>query len=414
MTELSRDSSADFASMKSLKSPDSFAGSSRLTMASHKDKDLQNQIEDLLMACTELQREQNLLTAQLQKEREDRQEDHAVFRSLVDYLKDNFTDDEEVSPIEPETPLEEDPIRDLMGTVTTLVSRVETRLLPSNRRSSGFETKASLRASMATLREQLQNESSRSQELAREVHEKEEESARMQDELSKARTRIQTSHTEKQRLEKTIYDLRQAHRTERSREGSQTGSQTSPDISGPPSRSDTGSSEASTNSSGLREFRLVQSLSNRSSNNTTPPQPTWSKRVSSLSTQAVLATADHAPPDQDALLLELVNAKTGEAVAKQELEELKARFDAMRKMLNITPPAPQMPSESLSKISSRSSETSGTPKSLTPVRMTKSPDSTSASATPPGAGTWGATATGFFGWGKRSLSSAQVPTITKQ
>ena len=72
------------------------------------------------MACTELQREQNLLTAQLQKEKEDRQEDHAVFRSLVDYLKDNFTDDDEISPIEPETPLEPDPIRDMMGTVTKL------------------------------------------------------------------------------------------------------------------------------------------------------------------------------------------------------------------------------------------------------------------------------------------------------
>jgi predicted transcriptional regulator len=398
--------------MKSLKSPDSVAGSSRLTMASTKDKDLQNQIEDLLMACTELQREQNLLTAQLQKEREDRQEDHAVFRSLVDYLKDNFTDDEEISPIEPETPLEEDPVRDLTATITKLVSRVEIRLLPSNRRSSGYETKASLRASMAALREQLQNESSRSQDLARQVHEKEEETARMKDELQKARIRIQSGHTEKQRLEKTVYDLRQAQRTGRSRAGSQTGSQTSPDISGPPSRSDTGSSDASTNSTGLREFRLMQSLSNRSSNLAASPQPTYSKRVSSLSTQAVLATADHAPLDQDALLLELVNAKTAEAVAKQELEELKARFEAMRKMLNVSPPVPQLPSEPLSIVSSRSSETTGTPKSSTPIQVTKSPDSAGSSATS-APGSWGAAAGGFFGWGKRSLSSAQVPTIKK-
>jgi hypothetical protein len=413
MTELSRDSSADFASLKSLKSPDSVAGSSRLTMASQKDNSLQNQIEDLLMACTELQREQNVLTAQLQKEKEDRQEDHAVFRSLVEYLKDNFTDDEEPSPIEPNTPLEEDPIRDLMGTVTKLVNRVETRLSPNNRRSSGYETKASLRASMAVLREQLQQESSRSRDLARQVHEKEEESARMKDELQRARTRIQSGHTKKQRLEKIVYDLRQAQRTGRSRAGSQSGSQTSPDISGPPTRSDTASSETSTNSSGLRELRLMQSISNRSSGHT-PPQPTYTKRVSSLSSQAILATADHAPPDQDALLLELVNAKTAEAVAKQELEELKARFEAMRKMLNLSPTISQPPGEPLSLVSSRSSESTGTPKSSTPIQITRSPDSAGPSISHSAAPSWGATAGGFFGWGKRSLSSTQVPTIIKK
>ena len=379
-------------------------------MASHKDKDLQNQIEDLLMACTELQREQNLLTAQLQKEKEDRQEDHAVFRSLVEYLKDNFTDDEEPSPIEPDTPLEEDPIRDMMSTVTNLVSKVETRLSPNNRRSSGYETKASLRASMAALREQLQNETLHSQDLARQVQDKDEENARVKDDLLKARTRIQSGYTEKQRLEKTISELRQSQRLGRSRAGSNSGSATSPDLSGPPSRSDTLGSETSTNSSGLREFRL---MSNRVST-APPPQPTYSKRTSSLSAQAVLATTDHAPPDQDALLLELVNAKTAEAVAKQELEELKARFEAMRKMLNITPPIPQMPvtENPLSKVSSRSSESTGnTPKSSTPVPVTsKSPDGAGAAASQPAAaGSWGAA--GFFGWGKRSLSSANVPTL---
>lgn len=416
MTELSRDSSADLVSLKSIKSPESIAGSSRLTMASHKDKDLQNQIEDLLMACTEMQREQNLLTAQLQKEKEDRQEDHAVFKSLVDYLKDNFTDDDDIlSPLEPDTPLEEDPIRDMMGEVTKLVSRVETRLSPSNRRSSGYETKASLRASMAALREQLQNETSRSQDLARQVQDKEDENVRVKDELQRARTRIQSGHTDKQRLEKTISELRKSQRSGRSRAGSQS----SPDLSGPPSRSDTVNSEASTTSTGLREFRL---LSNRVSAAPPPAQPAYSKRTSSLVTKDVLATNDHAPPDQDALLLELVNAKTAEAVAKQELEEIKARFDAMRKMLNVsTPPVPVMPVENpLAKVSSRSSESTGnTPKSSTPVPIaeSKSPDSAGSgpnSGQASAAGSWTAAPTGWFGWGKRSLSSAQVPTITKK
>jgi hypothetical protein len=146
-------------------------------------------------------------------------------------------------------------------------------------------------------------------------------------------------------------------------------------------------------------------------------QPAFSKRTSSLVTQPVLSTSDHAPPDQDALLLELVNAKTAEAVAKQELEELKGRFEAMRKMLNFTPPVPLMPTESpLSKVSSRSSESTGqTPKSSTPVPVAtaKSPDNASpASGQAAAAGSWGGG--GFFGWGKRSLSSANVPTIAKK
>jgi hypothetical protein len=44
------------------------------------------------------------------------------------------------------------------------------------------------------------------------------------------------------------------------------------------------------------------------------------------------------------LLLELVNAKTAEAVARQELEEMRARFDGMKRVISgspgiATPPA---------------------------------------------------------------------------
>lgn len=406
MTEMSRESTADFASMKSMRSPDSMAGSSRLTMASAKDKDLHNQIEDLLMACTELQREQNLLTAQLEREKDERKEDHAMFRSLVDYLKDNFTEDDDASPIEPHTPVDDDdPIRELLGSVTTLVSRVEVRLAPNNRRSSGYETKSSLRASLAVMREQLANETARNQELAREMHDKDEENGRMKSEVLETRTRIHTGHMERQRLEKTIRELRDVQRTT---DLSRASSQTSPDPSQPPSRSDTCSSELSTNNAGLREFRLT---SNRSSSQPSPVfQQTFSKRVSSLSTQAVLATPDHTPLDQDALLLELVNAKTAEAVARQELEEIRAKFEAMRKMLNISlPPTPGgTPGQTLNlaRTNSRSSDAS-TPRLGTPTGRApeggRTPDGVKGHTA--AAPSWGGG--GFFGWGKRA-ASAQV------
>lgn len=73
----------------------------------------------------------------------------------------------------------------------------------------------------------------------------------------------------------------------------------------------------------------------------------FAKRSSSLATQSVLATDNNSPADSEALLLELVNAKTAEAVARQELEELKARFEGLKRVMSggtaspglATPPA---------------------------------------------------------------------------
>jgi hypothetical protein len=49
----------------------------------------------------------------------------------------------------------------------------------------------------------------------------------------------------------------------------------------------------------------------------------FSRRTSSLATQEVFATTQHEPVPEEALLLELVNAKTSEAQARQEVDELK-------------------------------------------------------------------------------------------
>ena len=59
-------------------------------------------------------------------------------------------------------------------------------------------------------------------------------------------------------------------------------------------------------------------------------QAVWASRT-------VLATEGHKPPSEDALLLELVSVKTSEAVARQELEEVKGKLDSLRKMLGGGP-----------------------------------------------------------------------------
>jgi hypothetical protein len=396
LTEMSRESSADFASIKSLKSPDSITSSTRITI-SRKDKDLHGQIEDLLTALSEMQRDHSLLVAQLQTEREERAEDHKFVGPLVHQLKQSLAAVVEKEPVKrarsltnaspPEATLDQ-----LHTNISDLVERLDTRMSSThNRRSSGHETKAQLRLSLATVKNQLHEETSRSQSLTRQIAEKDQELSTMTDDLSRARRRIQEGHTEKQRLEKTVYDLRQAQRLTRSRSGSQ-GSSMDPS---PPSRSDTGNSEVSTNHpSGLREFRLLSKGAEGR------VQPTFSKRTSSLSTQAILSTDNHHPPSEDALLLELVNAKTAEAVAKQELEELRARFEAMRKMFNLSPvssPSAEF-SSSFKKVDSRGSDHTAVPTVRTPDGQRPPP---------PVAGAGGGIG-GFFGWGKRSVTGPPV------
>lgn len=398
LTEMSRESSADFASFKSQKSPDSMASSMRMTISSRQDKDLHGQIEDLLTALSEMQRDHSLLVAQLQTEREERAEDHKFVGPLVHQLKQSLAAVVEKEPVKrarsltnatpPEATLDQ-----LHLNISDLVGRLDARMSSTNnRRVSGHETKSQLRLNLATVKNQLHEETSRSHILSRQLAEKDQELSTSTEELSRARRRIQEGHIEKQRLEKTVYDLRQAQRVNRSRSGSQGSSVDPPSVS----RSDTGNSEASTNHpSGLREFRLLSKGAEGRA------QPTFSKRTSSLSTQAVLSTDHHQPPSEDALLLELVHAKTAEAVAKQELEEMRAKFEAMRKMFNLSPGSPSSEhSGAFRKLDSRGSDHTTVPTVRTPDGHRATPPAT---ATAPGGGLGG-----FFGWGKRSVTGPSV------
>ena len=138
-----------------------------------------------------------------------------------------------------------------------------------------------------------------------------------------------------------------------------------------------------TSSTGLREFKLGRSKTEVAK---------FPKRSSSLGLQSLLSQSNE--PDNrasttatsgsdDSLLLELVNAKTAEAVAKQELEEVKAKLDSLRRLMN-----------GHSRVNTSTSEMStnfATPNKLSPE---------AAKATPTGGG--------FFGWGRRSASTVGV------
>ena len=108
--------------------------------------------------------------------------------------------------------------------------------------------------------------------------------------------------------------------------------------------------------------------------------------------QTILSTEDKdSKPlsNDESLLQELVTAKTAEAVARQELEEVKGKLDALRKLVAGSPSPTQggghRPSPSTPAVSFAVTTGKEAPKMVVPSPSTG----------------------GFFsGWGKRSLSTS--------
>ncbi len=408
-TAISRELSTDSLSIKTTET-----SSTAPTLAvSRKDRDLYGQIEDLLTALSEMQREHALLAAQLQKEREERTEDHRAFRGLVDRLKEVpiRSDQQSLRRSVPVTSLLANPEAASSQSwsaeeIQRLVTKADSRLATSqnHRRTASLETKQQVRDSLARAKEQLRLESTRSQDLSQRLSEQERETAQAREQLREARSRIQDNLREKQRLEKTIHDLRSANKA--SYESSEHGSADSPDYFSL-RRSDSADSGPTPSSNGLRELKLGRSTTQPPKTHTPsssvahakPHPPQYSKRTSSLSTQAVLTSTDnHAPVPHDVLLLELVNAKTAEAVARQELEEFKAKYDMLRKSAGL--------SLSVATASALAAPVAGAgaAKSPSPVDPASAASGKTHASTPSVS-----SGLGFWGWGKRSVSHNTSP-----
>ena len=283
-----------------------------------KDKDLHNQIEDLLTALNDMQRQQADLARELQREREEREEDRNVASGLLEKLKSY---DEAVREMTGGDLTEED------EATQQLIDKAAGRFSTAEaKRVSILQTKHQLRDAAAEWKQKHDIEVTRCQTLTMQLDKREMEHNTLKNELREARLRIQDGLREKDRLERSIQDLR---------------SRRSPAPESPtdwysPS-SELGELRMPSTRPGLRELKLGRFDSAKQ-----VPQVAFSKRSSSLGMQAVLATENHQPAAEDALLLELVNAKTAEAVARQELEEVRAKLDTLRKMVQGgagTPPA---------------------------------------------------------------------------
>ncbi|RMZ74455.1 gtpase activating [Pyrenophora seminiperda CCB06] len=390
MTDLSRASNGDAMSVKS--------GHGSVAMGlSSRDRDLHYQIEQLLMSVSQLQRQNSELEAALQKQREDRTEDHRIVRTVVDKVRKktptlavpSTRSSRRRTTITAATDVsrEDKATIALTEEATEIVSTLESRFPAEelhHRPSSMFETKQLLRENISRIKEQLTSETLRANSLARDLSDRDAELQIARDALKDTRHRLQDSYNQSQKQEKMIQELRQMSRKQSAATSWSGGDNNTPDT--PPSLSRSTTSDSV--SGGLRELRLGRTPSQKSER--AYPSQSYAKRSSSLLTQSVLATDNHAPADSEALLLELVNAKTAEAVARQELEELRSRFEGMKRVMSG-----QNQASGSNATSPFATPTAGTTPAVTPSPMPKEPAS--------GAG-------GGWGWGgwKRTVSSSNV------
>lgn len=338
--------------------------------ALHKNTDernLHSQIEDLLTALSELQRNHTLLSNQLQREREDRQEDRKAVQSLLNGLRQKAdstssrssspqvtvspdkedgpeaeqeesttpSPKESVKPRDDESPKEEHtPGEDLENLLNNVEQRFQVE--DDKRRSSMLISKSQLQDELNSAKNQLAAALSQSQEQRRQILDLNQEMASVKEQLRESHAHVRSLHQDKQRLEKQIHGLK--CRVSSASSAHETTKEVEVDRS-----SKTGG--------GLREFKLNRSKTvshthhhhhhhqhqqePESVPNTTSK---FNKRLSSLprnhETSVPMVTTTGPAPSQsehEALLAELVQAKTAEAVAKQEAEEARQKLEAMRK-----------------------------------------------------------------------------------
>ncbi|KAI0147606.1 rab-GTPase-TBC domain-containing protein [Xylariaceae sp. FL1272] len=343
------------------------------------DKNLHSQIEDLLTALSELQRNHSLLATQLQKEREERDEDRRTVNSLLEKLqsttKHPSTDEEQAEKVEEKESKTRDSAASSDGRLSQLVSSVQERFgdKANKRTSTSLQTKAQLRDELARTKEHLAIETSKTHEYNRKVEELAQEANSVREQLRESHTHVRSLHQDKQRLEKQIHALRVRASAETPGTTAESGNWFgSTNLS-------TSNAGTAGNNGGLRELKLGRSKS------TPNTQLAYGQRSSSI----IRTQAEPVPSnDQDALVAELVQAKTAEAIARQEADEYKQKLETLRKACGLAPgetPGAVNGSGVMGLFSLTRTETSSSAKSA-PTSVTP--------ATTPSANNSG----GFWGW----------------
>ncbi|PTB70565.1 rab family GTPase activating protein [Trichoderma citrinoviride] len=315
------------------------------------DKYLHSQIEDLLTALSELQRNHALLSNELKREREEREEDRKAVRSLLDGLRKRASRGEEeeaaaadASGDDAEDATEKadegeeaekdgedgaDKLSDSDPTdaaeapsteaLSELLDRVESRFRIDEENdeskkkdkpsSSSSAEKSELQRELDQTKDQLASAMSQNQDFNRRIHDLDQEMSSLKEQLRESHSHVRALHQDKQRLEKQIQVLRARPVSGEPFGGRESGT----DWSG------------KANGGGLREFKLGRSKSMATQGGT------YNRRKSSLLHGNDLSSTN----DLDTLLLDLVQAKTAQAIAKQEAEEAKQQLEALKKAYGV-------------------------------------------------------------------------------
>ncbi|RFU81625.1 rab-gap tbc domain [Trichoderma arundinaceum] len=374
-TTVSRDSSNttedDSASRESTPvAPKVAAGGSKNT----DDKYLHSQIEDLLTALSELQRNHALLSNELKREREERDEDRKAVRSLLDGLRkkasrsDEAASGEEANDLSGSEAVDDDaekeegdeaekssdagstdaaPDAPSTEALSELLDRVESRFgndadKDNNNSSSSSSNKnkpqspasgpkSQLQVELDQAKDQLASAMSQNQDFNRRIHDLDQEMSSLKEQLRESHGHVRTLHQDKQRLEKQIQVLRARPVSGDPLGSRDSGAEWTPQIKNV--------------SGGLREFKLGRSKSfaaqgatynNRksslvqSSDLVPPPLP-----VSMPATPLASNDGRSSTNDLDTLLLELAQAKTAQAIAKQEAEEAKQKLETLKRTYSL-------------------------------------------------------------------------------
>ena len=307
------------------------------------DKNLHDQIEDLLMALSELQRNHALLATQLQQEREERDEDRKAVKSLLDGLKQNANNAPGAAPDDTkptaESGTEEDSQDDAETSaspaaenrLSQLISAVEDRFDPSKEHDrNSAQTKAQLQDELTRTKDRLVIEVSKTRDFNQRIDDLGQEANTLRDQLRESHAHVRNLHQEKQRLERQVHSMRVRASSEAPPPVPDAGSWWSSTAS--LSSAMTGSNGTTNSGAGLRELKLGRSKSTPST------QAPFLKQPSSLMrTQTEPIQPSHSAAEQDALVLELVQAKTAEAVARQEADEYKQKLEQLRKAVGLAP-----------------------------------------------------------------------------
>lgn len=257
------------------------------------EKNLHGQIEDLLTALSELQRNQALLASQLKQERHERAEDKEAVRSLVKGLGQNGM----ISNTDTDT----------QAILQTVEERFGVRADEGDAPMT-LPTKAQLNEDLSQTKEKLAAAQAESQQYSKRIYEMDQELTTLKKSLRESHAHARSLLQDKQRLEKQVHTMR--NRTPAPNPAS-----LSPEKPDQAERA-----KVSAVASGLREFKLGRAE--------TAPQ--FAKRSSSL--RDVDATSG-----EEALLRELVQAKTAEAVARQEADEWRGKLEALRRTHGLGP-----------------------------------------------------------------------------